>query len=269
MTEFPTTALVGLALALVLAVGGWMIASSRDRDGLPRTGTTRLGALAAFLGLLAGLLAIPGGVPPATLGALLLAVLIVGLGLLRAASRQAIGWTAAGEVATTAVGLVWAGPGRALTALLSLAAGLLAAVWLSGQGLPGAAFLGALVVLAPARWQLLWAAKRERARTKVERALAGALAGAEWNPQESARRGAPCRVQFDAEQTPERLAFPLPPTWRSTDLERLEGELNARLADWGGPWLLQVIPGSGRTMARVERGEPLPERVLVVRRSFS
>ena len=263
MTEIICTpAIVGLAVAALLAVGGWLIASSRDKDGLPRTGTTRLGAFLALLGLLAGLLAIPGSLPTTTLPAVLLAVLLGGLALLRAASRQAIGWTALGEVATTAVGLAWARPGRAVVSLLSLVAGLWTAVWVAGQGLPLAALLGALVILAPARWQMLAALARERTRTKVERALAGALAGAEWDPKESARRGAPARVRFDRAHQPASLAFPLPPAWRTTDLERLAAELNARLADWGGPWLLAVAAGSARTRAVCSRGEPLPEHCL-------
>lgn len=261
MTEtIPTPALGGLAVALLLGVGGWLIASSRDKDGLPRTGTTRLGAFLAFLGLLAGLLAIPGSLPSTTLAAVLLAVLLGGLGLLRAASRQAIGWTALGEVATTAVGLAWAGPGRVVVSLLSLAAGLSAAVWLTGEGLPLATFLGALVILAPARWWMLAAFARERTRTKVERAFAGLLLGGEeWSPQEAGRRGAPLRIRFDAAQNPARIVAPLPPSWSVARTEDLEREVHGRLRNWGPSWLTAV--DASRRLMTVQRGAVLPDLV--------
>lgn len=251
---------VGLMTAAVLMLGGWMLAQSRDEHGQPRTGTTRLGTLLTAAGLLLGVLAVPRSLPPLTYAALLAGVLLTGVLLLRGAARMAIGWTSVAEVFTTAAALAWASPRRALVAALSVGSGLSLAAVVAGEGSPLAGLLGALLVLAPARWWLRQAWRRETARTGVERAMAGALAGGiEWDGSEAALRGAPVHIRFDPSGSPVRVSAPLPPAWSGAAEERLVAELGRRLSEWGSPWVA-VVDHSKRRVA-ASRGEPLPEAV--------
>lgn len=88
---------------------------------------------------------------------------------------MAIGWTTAAEVITTAAVLGWLTPRRIVASAACAAAGLGLAVWLAGEGSEAAGVLGAAVALAPARGHLPAAAKRERAVTGIEKAMAGVL----------------------------------------------------------------------------------------------
>lgn len=257
-----TLTLVGPAVAAVLLLGGWLLAQTRDEHNLPRRGLVSLGEGMASLGLLLGVLAVPTSLPPAHYAATLAAVLVVGLVLIRGAGRLAIGWTSAAEIVTSAVGLGWTRPRRAVWSLLALCAGLLLAVWLAARGEPLAGLLGVAVVLAPARWWLPWGAARERARTGVERALAGSLAGGtEWDSHEANLRGAPVRVAFDGEQRPRRVSAPLPPGWKAAAEDALRDEIRTRLDEWGRPWGVLVEHSRRRLVA--ERAAPLPERVSI------
>lgn len=256
------TTYAGLGVAAVLGLGGWLMAQQRDKaTGQPIRVLVRLGTLLAALGLLLGLLTLPGtGFEPQAYAAGLLGVLVVGLLLVRGAARRAVGWTSAGEAATTAVGLAWARTARALWALLAAAGGLSLAGVLVARGEPLAGVLGAALALAPVRWWLGSAWRRESARTGVERAMAGLLSGGqEWDAREADHRGAPIRAKFDAGQQPTRITAPLPPAWAVSRTEELEAEVHGRLAAWGQAWL--VKPNPSRRTLRVDRAELLPASV--------
>lgn len=251
--------LIGSVLAAVMLLGGWMLAQTRDQHGLPRRGLVSLGEAMASLGLLLGVLAVPLTLPPQTYAVALALVLLVGLLMVRGAGRLAIGWTSAAEIGTSAVALGWTRPRRAVVSLLALCGGLTLAVWLAARGEPAAGLLGAAVALAPARWWLPWGAARERARTGIERALAGLLQGGlEWETHEASQRGAPVRVRFAGDATPTRVSYPLPPTWRSSAEENLEEDLRARLSRWGY-WLTHVDHSSRYAVA--EAVERLPDMI--------
>lgn len=246
-----------LLIALLLMLGGWLAAQSRDESGQPRMGTVRVGTLLTAAGLLLGVLGVPQGLPPLTYAGLLAVVLLVGLLLLRGGARRAIGWTSAAEAFTTAAGMAWGSPRRALVALLSAGAGLSLAVVLAGQGAPLAGLLGAALVLAPARWWMGAAWKRERTRTGVERAMAGLLAGgAEWDGATANLRGAPVKIRFDAEQIPTRVIAPLPPAWAVSKTEDLEAEIAGRLREIAPAWT--VVPDPFRRLVKVTRSAVLP-----------
>lgn len=254
------TTYVGLIIAAVLALGGWMLAQQRNETGQPRKGTTRLGTVLAAGGLLVGVLTVPSSLPPTAFAVALLGVLLTGLLLLRAAAVRATGWTSLAEVATTAAGLAWASPRRVMVSLACLGGGLGLAVALAARGEPLPALLGTLLALAPVRWWLGTAWKRETARTGVERAMAGALAGGvEWDASQAALRGAPTRVLFGSDDAPRLVTAPLPPAWSGAGEERLTGELGRRLGEWGSPWVTSVDHSRRRLTA--VRSEPLPEAV--------
>lgn len=255
-----TVTLVGPALAAILALGGWMTAQTRDEHGLPRRALVALGQAMAAFGLLLGVLTVPQALPPLAYAMALAATLVVGLLLVRGAGRLSIGWTSAAEVITSAVGLSWRRPRRAAWSLLCAAAGLTLAVWLAGRGEAAAALLGAATVLAPARWWLAKGAARERARTGVERAMAGVMAGGvEWDTNEAAQRGAPVCARFEGDATPVQIMAPLPPSWKASTEEALSREINSRLAEWGTPWIAAVNHSQRRLV--VTKGEDLPEMV--------
>lgn len=257
-----TSTLIGPAIAVVIMVGGWLLAQSRDERGQPIRGRVSLGQGMASLGLVGGLLTLPTDLPPSTYAVGVALVLLWGLLLVRGAGRLAIGWTSMAEVVTRAVGLAWVRPARAVWSAACLAAGLWVAGWLAGQGHPAAALLGALVVLAPARWLLPRGYARESATTEVEIAAAGLLSGGqEWQADEAAQRGAPVRLRFDRDDRPLRLSFRLPPAWRGDSEESLVAELRRRLGAWGVFWAVEV-DHSRRRVAAV-RAEPLPELVGV------
>lgn len=253
--------LIGPALTALLMLGGWMTAQTRDQNGLPRRGLVTLGQALASLGLVVGVLAVPLTLPTVTYAASLGVVLVVGLVLVRGAGRLAIGWTSTAEMMTSAVGLGWRRPARVLWSLLALCGGLTLAVWLAGQDEPAAGLLGALVALAPARWWLPWGAQRERARTGIERAVAGTWRGAEWSAAEAEQRGAPVRVRFKGDATPVSLTAALPPAWRASAVESDRAELRERLSAWGSPWAVEMDPSSRRLRARL--CEPLPSRWVI------
>lgn len=250
--------LIGPAVAAVLALGGWMVAQTRDEHRLPRRPLVSIGQAMAGLGMLLGVTTVPRALPPVTYAVTLALVIIVGLVLLRGAGRLAIGWTSAAEVVTSAVHLGWRQPARAAWSVLAAAAGLALGVWLAGQGEPSAGLLGALLVLAPARWWLPQGARRERTRTGVERAMAGVLSGGvEWEGHEAEQRGAPIRLHFEGDVTPQRITAPLPPGWKSASEESLSSEVNSRLSEWGTPWITAVDHSRRRVVAT--QGEPLPD----------
>ncbi len=255
------TTYAGLMIAAALSLGGWMVAQSRDEHGQPRKGTTRLGTVLAAMGLLLGVLAVPSSLPPATFAAGLAGVLAVGLLLLRGAAVRATGWTSTAEAFTTAVGLAWASPRRAMVSLCCLAGGLTLAGMLAQRGEPLSALLGALAVLAAARWWWRAAWARERTRTAAEGAVAGVLSGGpDWDPAQAAVRQAPVRVRFDAVGTPVAITGPLPPQWRADRAERDRAEIRARLERLtglvGAPWAVD-FNSTARTI-RAERCAPLP-----------
>lgn len=261
MTTMTSLTLVGPVLAAVLLLGGWMLAQTRDQHGLPRRGLVSLGEAMASLGLLLGVLAVPTSLPPTTYAAALAVVLVVGLVLIRGAGRLAIGWTSAAEIGTSAVGLGWTRPGRAIWSLLALAAGLGLAVWLAGRGDPAAGLFGAAVALSPARWWLPWGAARERARTGVEKAVAGMWTGTEWEHHVAEQRGAPIRTRFRDADQPCLVTAPLPSSWRASSLVTDRAELRERLSEWGSPWTVEM--DSSRRRLRAALCEPLPTRWVV------
>lgn len=87
--------------------------------------------------------------------------------------------------------------------------------------------------------------------------MAGALSGGqEWQSAEADLRGAPVRLRFDRDDRPARVSFRLPPGWKATSEEGLEGELRARLSPWGY-WLATVDHAGRRVVA--DSVEPLPK----------
>lgn len=253
------SALIGPAIAALLAVGGWLIAQSRDDHGLPRRSLVNAGQWLAMAGLLLALLVLPTALLPPTYVLALAGVLIVGLLLVRGAGRLAIGWTTAAEVTTAAVWLSWTRPKRVAWSLACAVGGLTMAVWLAGQGHPLAGLLGAAVALAPARWHLPAGYARESAQTGIERALAGLLSGGlEWDGHEAALRGAPVRIRFRGDDQAASVTYPLPPNWRASAEENLEEDLRARLSRWGY-WLTHVDASARVAMA--ESVERLPDMI--------
>lgn len=253
MLMFEMYSLLG---SVVLLLGGWLLAQTRDEHGLPIRSRVTAGEAMASLGLLGALIALPRDLPRETYAGALAGVLLCGLLLVRGAGRLAIGWTSPAEIATSAVGLGWTRPARAVWSVLALAGGLGVAVWLAGRGEPAAGLLGALLVLAPARWWLPWGASRERTRTGIERALAGLLAGGlEWEHHEAALRGAPVRIRFQGDDRAAEVTYPLPPNWKASAEESLEEDLRARLSRWGY-WLTHIDASS--RVALAESVEPLP-----------
>lgn len=252
-----TAALIGPAIAALLAVGGWLIAQSRDDHGLPRRSLVNAGQWLAMAGLLLALLVLPTALPPITYAAALAGVLLVGLLLVRGAGRLAIGWTTAAETITAAAMVAWSRPQRVFWSLLAFAGGLTLAVWLAGRGEPAAGLLGAAVALAPVRWWLPAGYARETAQTGIEKSMAGVLhGGLEWDRHEADLRGAPVRVAFRSDSIPDRVSYSLPPGWRAKQTEDLEEEIKARLSRWG-TWLVDVKTSDRWAVA--ERVDPLPE----------
>lgn len=255
------TSVYGLMGSVALMLTGWLLAQSRDAHDQPIRVRVSLGQAMASVGLVTGLLTIPTSLPPWLYALGLALMLVSGLLLVRAASRLSVGWTSAAEVLTTAAGLAWVRPVRAIWSAVCLVAGLGVAVWALEEGNPAAGLLGAAVVIAPARWHLPHGYTRETARTGVERAMAGSLSGGlEWDVAEASLRGAPVRVRFDREDRPVRISAPLPPSWKSSSEEGLTEELGRRLSEWGTPWVVAVDHSSARRVT-CSRGEPLPERV--------
>lgn len=257
-----TAALIGPALGLLLMTGGWLIAGGRDQHGQPMRGRVRAGEWLAMSGLAVALLSLPTALPPMTYALALAATLIVGLLLVHGAGRLAQGWTTAAEIVASAVVLSWTRPQRAAWSAVCAAAGLGLAIWLAGDGHALAGLLGAAVVIAPARWHLPAGAGRERNRTGVEVAVAGAWrGGAEWTSPEAEHRSAPIRVGFRGDTQPARVSAPLPPAWRATSLEADRAELRERLSAWGGPW--SIVMDSSRRRIRAALCEPLPTRWVI------
>ena len=231
-----------------------MTAQTRNQNGLPRRGLVSLGQTMAAVGLLLGVLTVPLDLSSHTYAGALATVLVVGMLLVRGAGRLSVGWTSAAEVVTSAVLLGWRRPTRAVWSLLTAAAGLALGAWLAGRGEPLAGLLGAGLTLASARWWLPQGAARERARTGVERAMAGALSGGlEWDAAEAAQRGAPVRVRFEGDATPVRVTAPLPPAWKAASEEDLSSEVNSRLGEWGTPWVV-AVNHSERRLIVIRRG---------------
>lgn len=252
--------LIGPAIAAVLLLGGWLVAQSRDQHGLPRRSLVGLGQWLAMAGLVGGLLALPTDLSPAHHAAALAGTLFVGLVLVRAAGRLAIGWTTTAEVITRAAALAWTRPVRVVWSVVCAGAGLSLAAWLAGRGEPLAGLLGTAVALAPVRWHLPAGYSRERATTGIERAMAGALAGGvEWEAAEANLRGAPVRARFDAYDRPSAVSAPLPPGWKAANEETLSSEINSRLSAWGTPWVAEIDHSRRRLVAT--KGKPLPDMV--------
>lgn len=205
----------------------------------------------AFAGLTTG--------TPAQVPVGILATLLIGVPVVHAAARRAIGWSSFIEIAISALFLAWVKPARALASTLCGVAGLGVAAWLSGQDEPLAVLAGCLVVLAPARWHVRNAYRRESARTGIERALAGVMVGGlEWESDEADLRGAPVRVRFDADARPVSVTHPLPPRWDTSSTEKLEEEIQKRLEVWGY-WLVQIDPSKRGAVA--QNVDPLPTRI--------
>lgn len=253
------SALIGPMLASVLLVGGWFVAGSRDEHKLPRRGLVGLGQWMSMAGFVLGLLAIPPALGATRYAIALTILLLVGVALVRGAGRNSVGWTSTAEVVTSAVLLSWRTPRRILSSLLSGLAGIGVAVWLAGNSWPLAGLLGGLIALAPARWWMRAGYAREKARTGMEKAMAGVLSGGEeWDGRSAALRGAPAKVSFRNDSEPDSVTYPLPPSWREKETEALEEDMRARLATWGY-WLTKV--DASKRAATAENVEPLPNMI--------
>ena len=255
-------ALVGSAVSLLMIIGGWLIAGSRDEHAQPRRALVTLGQWLTIGGFAMGLISLPIASGPVHAGGALAVHLLVGLILMRGAGRNAIGWTSVAEILTAAVMLSWTTPRRVLWSAATLGAGISLTVWFTAHGWPLPGLVGALVALAPARWWLKHGWDRERAQTSVERALAGVLAGgSEWNTHEATLRGAPIKLWFEDGRAPRRVTFALPPNWRASSEDALRDDVRKRLDEWGRPWGV-VINNSKREVV-AERSAQLPTTVTV------
>lgn len=251
--------LIGPALSAILLVAGWLVAGSRDEHKQPRRALVGLGQWMALAGLLLGLVSLPPALGAGRYAVALSLLLVVGITLVRGAGRNALGWTSTGEIVASAVLLSWRTWRRVLWSLAALLAGVGMSIWLAGGSWPLAGFLGGLITLAPARWWMRAGYARERARTGIERALAGLLSGGtEWDGHAAALRGAPIRVKFDAENDPCRVEMPVPPGW-DEDQQKFAERAQKRLRNWGSIW--RVEPDHSTRNIVVTPGEKLP-RIL-------
>lgn len=254
--------MIGPAASLLMLVGGWFIAGSRDEHAQPRRALVTCGQWLATGGFIVGLATLPSTPHPGRAGTAIAVLLIIGFVFMRGAGRNSIGWTSASEVFTAAVMLSWITPRRALWSVGALGVGIGLATWLAANGSPLSGLLGALVALAPARWWLKHGWDRERAQTRVEHALAGVLTGgSEWNTHEATLRGAPIKLRFEDGRFPRRVSFALPPSWRASSEDNLRDDVRKRLDEWGRPWGV-VINNSKREVV-AERASQLPEVVTV------
>lgn len=252
--------LIGPIVALSLMVGGWLVAGSRDEHRQPRRAFVGLGQWMAMVGFLLGLLSIPPALGAHSYAAALALLLVVGIVLVRGAGRNSVGWTSIGEIFTSAVILCWRTHRRTLWSLSTLMAGVGVAVWLADGNWPLPGLLGGMVALAPARWWLRAGYSREKARTGVEKALAGVVTGGEeWDSHTASMRGAPIKVSFRGDAIPAKVVGPLPPGWRETSMENDRAEIRGRLKHWGSPWTVET-DSSGRAV-RATLCEPLPTSV--------
>ncbi|MCT1561367.1 FtsK/SpoIIIE domain-containing protein [Brevibacterium casei] len=254
------SAMIGPILALALMIGGWLVAGSRNQHQQPRRALVGLGQWMAMTGFLLALLSIPPAVGARRYAVALVLLLVAGIVLVRRAGRNAVGWTSTGEIVTSAVILCWRTPRRVLWSLGALLLGIGVAVWLAQGSWPLSGLLGGLVILAPARWWIRAGYEREKARTGVEKALAGVITGGEeWDGHTASMRGAPIKVKFRGDVTPAKIVGPLPPGWRETSMERDRAEIRGRLTHWGSPWTI-VTDSSGRAVCAT-LCEPLPTAV--------
>lgn len=251
--------LVGPTLATMLLITGWFVAGSRDEQKQPRRFLVRSGQWMALTGFLVGLLAVPPALGALRYAIALVIFLVIGIALVRGAGRNSVGWTSTAEIVTSAVLLSWRTPRRALGSLIALTTGVSLAVWLASVPWPFAGLLGSLVALAPARWWIHAGYAREKARTGMEKAMAGVLSGGEeWDGHSAALRGAPIKIRFRADSEPDTVTYPLPPSWRESETESLEEDMRARLAAWGY-WLTRV--DASKREATAENVEPLPSMI--------
>ncbi len=213
----------------------------------------------AMTGFLLGLLSIPPAVGARRYAVALVLLLVVGIVLVRRAGRNAVGWTSTGEIVTSAVILCWRTPRRALWSLGALLLGIgVACGSHTGAGPSRASWAGWLS--SHQRWWIRAGYERERARTGVEKALAGVITGGEeWDGHTASMRGAPIKVKFRGDVTPAKIVGPLPPGWRETSMERDRAEIRGRLTHWGSPWTI-VTDSSGRALCAT-LCEPLPTAV--------
>lgn len=252
---------LALLVALAFALGGLAVAHRKDKHGNPLRMAVGAGAGMTLLALVLALAALPAAEPRAyTLT--LAGTLTSGLAVVHAASSRSVGWTSLGEAVWSAWALSWTSWSRPPVTAVCLAAGGFLGAWAADTGAGAHGLLAGLVALAPARAQLRAAWTRETTRTRVERALAGALSGGlEWDQQRAAMRGAPVKVRFDAKQNPVKLLVPLPPSWRSSAEDRDREELRERLSAWGQPW--RVLVNASKRVLLAERAAPLPTLVEV------
>lgn len=90
--------------------------------------------------------------------------------------------------------------------------------------------------------------------------MAGALSGgSEWEGHEADLRGAPVKITFEGDATPMSVTAPLPPGWKASNEESLDSEINARLREWGTPWITEV--NHSRRCLYSTLAEPMPEMV--------
>src|SRR5690625_4606186 len=126
-------ALVGSAVSLLMIIGGWLIAGSRDEHAQPRRALVTLGQWLTIGGFAMGLISLPIASGPVHAGGALAVHLLVGLILMRGAGRNAIGWTSVAEILTAAVMLSWTTPRRVLWSAATLGAGISLTVWFTDR----------------------------------------------------------------------------------------------------------------------------------------
>lgn len=243
-------------LATFLALLALGVAYGKTKDGKP-PGRLRIatGVGLATTAVVPATALIPA-LPWWQYAAALTAVLTAGAVVIHAVSCRAIGWASLGEVLWAAYTLPWSKPRRALAAVAALIVAGVVGSWLASKGATAHGVLAALIALAPARWYAVTAWKRERTRTRIERALAGVLTGGqEWNTEHANLRGAPIRVRWD-DHRPLRILAPIPPAWKHETRETFRREVQARLAEWGTPWIVQFNPSKRRMTAVLDSAVP-------------
>lgn len=176
----------GLMGATAIMLMGWLIAQSRDDKSQPIRSRVSIGQGMASLGLVAGLLTLPTDLPPTTYSVGLVLVLLWGLVMIRGAGRLAVGWTSMAEVLTSAAGLAWVRPGRALWSAVCLGAGLWVAVLAGWAGQPRCGPPGCR---AGPRTDPVASTSGLQARERHDRGRGGYGRGTQWRAGVAVSRG--------------------------------------------------------------------------------